>query len=319
MKLKGIIPPIGTPLTSDERVDEPAMRRLVNYLIHSGVDGIFVNGSMGIFALLTDKEQSRAVEIVVDEVNRRVPVLAGIADTGTRRVIERAKHLAALGADYFTALPPFYFLLTQESGMRFFREVAQAVEKPLFLYNNPVLTKFNLTVESITELAQEPNVVGLKDSNQDCNRWTQIVNAFQDRSDFTFLVGTELLMPVAFILGIDGVVGGAHNVAPLFAVELYKAVLDKDYPRAFEMSARLGKVCEIFQYGEIWGGFEAAMSYLGIAEKVVASPYQGANEEEHKKVEAILQGLGIEPSQQVDQFSDQPPDIQPHKCHVEVS
>jgi 4-hydroxy-tetrahydrodipicolinate synthase len=296
MKLKGIIPPIGTPITSDERVDEPAMRRLVNYLINNGVNGIFVNGSMGIFALLTDKEQSRAVEIVVDEVDRRVPVLAGIADTGTRRVIERAKHLQALGADYFTALSPFYFLLSQESGTRFFREVAQAVEKPLFVYNNPVLTKFNLSVESIIELSKEPNIVGLKDSSQDCNRWTQLAGAFQDRDDFSVLVGTELLMPAAFIIGIDGVVGGAHNVAPVFAVELYKAVLDKNFSPAFEMSARLGKVCGIFEYGEIWGGFEAALRYLGIAERVVASPYKSANQEEQEKVAAILQGLGIEPA-----------------------
>lgn len=295
MKLKGIIPPIATPITSDERVDEPAMRRLVNYLINSGVDAIFVNGSMGIFALLTDKEQARAVEIVVDETDKRVPVLAGIADTGTRRVIERAKHLQALGADYFTALPPFYFILTQESAIRFFREVAQAVETPLFLYNNPVLTKFNLSVESIRELSQEPNVAGLKDSSQDCNRWTQIVAAFQDRDDFSFVLGTELLIPVAFMLGADGVVGGAHNVAPVIAVELYKAVLDNNYPRALELSGQLEKLCGIFEYGEIWGGFEAAMSYLGIADKVIASPYRGPQEAEREKVEAILKGLGIEP------------------------
>src|SRR5689334_9526802 len=136
MKLRGIIPPIGTPLTHDERVDTAGMRRLVRYLLDAGVDSIFVNGTMGIFALLSDAEQFVAIETVVDEVNGRVPVIAGVSDTGTKRVIEKAQRVEALGVDYLAAVPPFYYLLTQESCIRFYRDVAQTTAKPLFLYNN---------------------------------------------------------------------------------------------------------------------------------------------------------------------------------------
>jgi 4-hydroxy-tetrahydrodipicolinate synthase len=295
MKLKGIVPPIGTPLTFDERVDTEGLRRLVRYLLEAGVHGIFVNGTMGGFALLTDYEQVRAVEIVVDEVDRRVPVVAGISDTGTKRVIQKAKLVERLGVDYLTTLPPFYFTLTQESGTRFFREVAQAVEKPLLLYNNPYLTHFNLSIDSIVELAQEPNIVGIKETNQEVNRWTQIITALGGQEDFSILIGTELLIPVSLMLGADGVIGGAHNFAPGIAVELYKAACERNYDKAFELSERLVKLCKIFEHAEIWGAFEVALKYLGIIEKVTASPYRAATEAERESVEAILREGGLTP------------------------
>lgn len=296
MKLKGIIPPIATPLTADERIDQEGLRRLVRYLLEAGVHGIFVNGTMGCFALLTDSEQLRAVEIVVEEVDGRVPVMAGISDTGTKRVIERAKRIERLGVDYLSALPPFYFNLSQESGMRFFREVAQAVEKPLFIYNNPYLTGFDLTVDSIIALSAEPNIVGIKETNQDCNRWARTIPVLRDERDgFSVLLGTELLIPVGLMMGADGAVGGAHNFAPGIAVELYNAALEGDYRRAMELSERLTKLCRIFEYAEIWGAFEVALQYLGILEKVTASPYRGATSAEREKVEAILKDCGLTP------------------------
>lgn len=295
MKLKGIVPPVGTPLTFDERVDADGLRRLVRYLLEAGVHGVFVNGTMGSFALLTDDEQLRAVEIVVDEVDRRVPVIAGISDTGTNRVIQKAKLVEKLGVDYLTTLPPFYFTLTQDSGTRFFREVAQAVEKPLLLYNNPYLAHFNLSLDSIVELAQEPNIVGIKETNQEVNRWAQIITALGGQDDFSILIGTELLIPISLMLGADGVIGGAHNFAPGVAVELYNAACERNYDKAFELSGRLVKLCKIFDYAEIWGAFEVALQYHGIATKVTASPYRAATATERESVEAILRECGLTP------------------------
>src|SRR5262249_45263920 len=160
---------------------------------------------MGIFALLTDREQLRAIEIVVDEVEGRVPVIAGVSDTGTKRVIERIKLLENVGVDYFTALPPYYYLLTQESCIRFYRDVAQASTKPLFMYNNQTFTKFNLSLESIISLSEEPNIAGIKETNPDCTRWTQLANTIGRSEKFSVLIGTEILPHVALILGADGI------------------------------------------------------------------------------------------------------------------
>jgi 4-hydroxy-tetrahydrodipicolinate synthase len=293
MKLRGIVPPLATPLTSDEQIDEAALRRIVRYLLNAGVHGVLVNGTMGAFALLTDSQQYRAIEIVVEEVAGKIPVIAGISDTGTKRVIEKGKQIEKIGADFLSAVPPFYFLLTQESAICFYREVAQAMKTPFVLYNNPYLAHFDLSTDSIVELASEPNIVGIKETNQDCNRWTQIIAALRDRDDFSILIGTELLIPVALQLGADGVIGGAHNFCAQTAVELYRSFNDHDYVRSLELSEKLGEICKIFQYGEIWGAFEVAMQRLGLAEKVTAGPYRAATSLEREKVMAILDRCGV--------------------------
>jgi len=293
MKLKGIVPPIGTPVTTDERVDEKGLRNLVRYLLDGGVHGIFANGTMGCCALLSDAEQLRSIEIVADEVNGKVPVVAGVSDSGTRRVIDKIKAVERLNIDYLTAVPPYYFMLTQDSAMRFFRDAAEAAQKPFLLYNNPYLTKFDFTIPSLIELAKEPNIVGLKETNQDCNRWTKLFEAFRGQDDFSILLGTELLIPQGLMMGADGAIGGAHNIAPGFGVELYNATIAGKHDLAFELSRKLARICDIFQYGDIWGGFEAALQLLGLCEKVTLEPYKAATDEDRASVKEILIECGL--------------------------
>ena len=293
MKLRGIIPPIGTPLTPDERVDIAGLRRLVRYLLGAGVDALFVNGTMGIFALLSDTEQLLAVETVVDEVNGSVPVIAGVSDTGTKRVIEKAKQVEVMGVDYLTALPPYYYLLTQDSCVRFYRDVAQAVAKPLFIYNNLTFTKFNLSLDSIDSLSDEPNIAGIKETNPDCSRWTQLTNTVGRSEGFSVLIGTEILPHVALMLGADGIVAGSHNIAAGIAVDLYRAVKANNFAVAAELGEKLRKVNKIFEYGEIWGAFEVALNYLGICDKATARPYHSVDQKECTYIETILQDCGI--------------------------
>lgn len=247
---------------------------------------------MGCFALLSDAEQMRLIDIVVDEVKGRVPVIAGVSDTGTKLVIEKIKEVQRLKIDYVTAVPPYYYRLTQEQGKRFFRDIANASEVPVFLYNNPYLTKLDLDIASIVELAGEPNIVGLKETNQDCNRWVNLFDALKGK-DFDLFFGTEILIPQCLMMGADGVIGGAHNIAPRIAVDLYDAFVAKDYETAFARSHDLKKVCEIFQYGDIWGGFEAALQLLGICGKTTIAPYAACNEEDREKVREILVGTGL--------------------------
>lgn len=293
IKLRGIIPPIGTPLTPDERVDVPGLRRLVRYLLGAGVDALFVNGTMGIFALLSDTEQLRAIDTVVDEVSGRVPVIAGVSDTGTKRVIKKARQVESMGVDYLTSLPPYYYLLTQESCVRFYQDVAQAVSKPLFIYNNLTFTKFNLSLDSIVSLSDEPNIVGIKETNPDCNRWIDLTNTVGQRKGFSVLIGTEILPHVALLLGAEGIVAGSHNVGAGIAVELYRAMKANNFSMASGLAEKLRSLNKIFEYGEIWGAFEVALNYLGICEKATARPYVSVNQEERKQIEMILQKCGI--------------------------
>src|SRR3954454_19388981 len=127
-KLTGVIPPIATPVTGDDRVDTAGLRRLTRYLLDSGVHGLCANDSMGGFFFLTDAEQLRAIETVVDEVNGRVPVLAGLGETGTSRARPKAREMQRCGAQCLSVLPPFYFSTSQEQLIAYFSEIAAAVD-----------------------------------------------------------------------------------------------------------------------------------------------------------------------------------------------
>src|SRR5713226_1209448 len=108
-KLTGVVPPIGTPVTNQDRVDEAGLRRLARYLVDAGVAGILANGTMGGFAFLTDEEQLRAISIIVDEVNGAVPVIGGVGETSTSRAVRKAKQIQQHGVTYLSVLSPFYF------------------------------------------------------------------------------------------------------------------------------------------------------------------------------------------------------------------
>jgi 4-hydroxy-tetrahydrodipicolinate synthase len=288
--LSGIVPPIGTPLTPDERVDEKGMRRLVDHLLKHGVHAIFANGGMGAFALLSDQEQARAVEIVIDEVNGRVPVMAGAADTSTKRVIEKARRMVSLGADYISILPPYYFSHTTETVTKFYLDVAAAIPNPIVIYDNPYTTHYRIPLDSILQLAAIPHIVGLKESDQDVERWQSLTRHFKSDQDFSILIGTEGLIKVALLLGADGVVSGLHNVAPQLAIDLYRGAQSGDMEGADLAQQKLINLFNIFTCGAgIWGGFEVALNFLDICEKVAASPYDSPiSQPVREKIEEIL-------------------------------
>ena len=290
MKLKGVVTPIATPLTSAEQIDEAGLRRLVRHLLSSGIRAILANGSMGGFAWLTDEDQIRAISIVVSEVNGAIPVIGGLGETGTRRAVEMAKRIAREGVDCLSALPPFYFLATQEHLVAYFSEIAAAVDLPVFLYDNPVLTKCNILPETVARLRQlVPHIAGIKESNQDSINLQELLHLMKGDSDFSVLTGSEFLILTHLQMGCGGCVGGLHNLCPHIAVGLHNAFQTGDPARARQLQRDLIEAWQVFRYGSIWGGFDEALRYLGICERATAAPYvTPLTEEERIKVRAIV-------------------------------
>ena len=289
-KLEGVTTPVGTPLTTGEELDEQGLRRLVRHVVKAGVRGILANGSMGGFAWLTDEDRLRSIRIVVEEANGVVPVLGGLGETGTRRAVQMARRIAREGVQYLSVLAPFYFLATQEHLYAYFSEIAAAVDLPIFLYDNPVLTKCSLTPETVARLRQRvPNIVGIKESNQDCVNMQELLHLMRDDTGFSILTGSEFLILTHLQMGCDGCVGGLHNICPHLAVGLHQAFLAGDLPRARQLQRELIDAWQIFRYGDIWGAFDEALRYLGICQSATAAPYvTKLTEEERTKVHAIL-------------------------------
>jgi 4-hydroxy-tetrahydrodipicolinate synthase len=231
MKLRGIIPAMVTPLHEDETVHEEHLRRLVDYLIRSGVHGIFVNGSMGMFNHLDDDQQERAIAICVDQVAGRVPLMAGVSDTCTRIVIRKARKAGELGANYVSALPPYYDSYSPAQVTRFYREVARGSGVPVFMYNNPWTMKTSMTVDTLAGLAEEPNIAGVKDSTGNAVHYQELIRRLGGRPAFSLLLGTGKLAGFGLWRGADGLIEGIFNVRPEWAVGLWDAAQAGDWAK----------------------------------------------------------------------------------------
>lgn len=274
MKIRGVVPPVGTPLKQDDTVDEQGLRRLNRYLLGAGVHAIFANGSMGGFAFLNDDEQVRSVATTVSEVNKTVPVIGGIGDTSTSRAVRMAKRIANEGVDYLSVLPPFYFLGTQENLVEYFSDIAAAVDIPIFLYDNPVLTKNPIHSDTVAKLREQiPHLAGIKISNSDYANLQTVLTMTKGDPDFSVFTGHEFLILVGLQMGCDGYVGGLHNLCPHMAVALFDAFENGDLEQASKLQQDLIATWQLFRYGSIWGGYDEALRYLGICERATGKPY----------------------------------------------
>lgn len=273
MKLRGVIVPVATPLTAAGEPDVACLRRLVAYLLDSGVHGIFANGSMGAFALMTDRQQALVIETVVTAVQGRVPVLAGVSDTGTARVLEKIRHYEQLGPDALVALPPFFFPCSQPELIAFYEEIAGAAAKPIVLYDNPRLARNALASATIAQLAQHPNVCGVKLSAADPQQWQELLHGGLDRGRFALICGAGRVTSLALRLGFDGITEGLHNLVPSLAVALYDAALQDDTTKADQLQQQINRCFEIFDIAGGWRGLEVALRDRGLASHAAPRPH----------------------------------------------
>jgi len=290
LRINGVVTPLGTPLSADERPDQMGLRRLVRHVIGGGVHGILANGSMGGFAWLSDDDQVRAIAIILSEVDGAVPVLGGLGETGTRRAVCMARRIAREGVQYLSVLAPFYYTAAPQHLYAYFSEIAAAVDLPIFLYDNPTLTKCHILPETVARLRQSiPNIVGIKESNQDCVNLQNLLHLMKDDPGFSVLTGSEFLILTHLQMGCHGCVGGLHNICPHLAVKLYEAFRAGEFELARRLQQDLVEAWQIFRYGEIWGAFDEALRYLGICERATAAPYvTELHGQERTKVHAIL-------------------------------
>jgi dihydrodipicolinate synthase/N-acetylneuraminate lyase len=273
MKLSGVIVPHVTPLTRDEQLDAAGLERLLEFLLRAGIHGIFSNGSMGGFAFYPDAMQLETIARTVEIVRGRVPVLAGVSDTSTTRVLARVRDTASLGADALVVLPPFYYLCRQDEIERFFRTIADASPLPIVIYDNPKLAKNALTPETIAALATHPNIIGVKVSAADVFKWQTIFRLDLPRDRFGLICGVEPMMGLGLQLGFDGLTGGVHNLVPDLAVALFDAAKAGRAADVEIIQQKLNRVYRVFEIDGGWRGAELALSTLGICSKVTAAPH----------------------------------------------
>ncbi|WP_371797505.1 dihydrodipicolinate synthase family protein [Streptomyces albidoflavus] len=311
--LRGVVPPVCTPLDAAGEVDTASLARLVEHLVGGGVHGLFALGSSSEVAFLTDPQREVALRTVVEAAAGRVPVLAGVIDMTTPRVLAHAEAARAAGADALVATAPFYARTHPREIARHFRTVRDHSGLPLYAYDLPVSVHSKLSPALVRELAEDGTLAGLKDSSGDEGSLRRLVVALGGRDGraegpapaFSILTGSELTVDAALLAGADGVVPGLGNVDPAGYVRLHDAVRVGDLDRAVAEQERLvalfdlvdaGPESEMGRNSSAIGAFKHALRLLGVvAHGTTAAPQIPLDETAVAHVEARLRAAGLLP------------------------
>ena len=249
--IKGIIPPILTPMNEDESINEKELRHQVNRMIEAGVHGIFAFGTNGESYALTPDEKVRVLEIVVEETKHRVPVYAGTGCVTTAETVKMSKKAEEIGADVLSIIVPWFAAASQDELYDHYRAVAEAVNLPIVLYNIPARTGNALAPATVARLAKDiPNIMGAKDSSGNFDNMKQYIELTANLDkDFAVLSGNDSLILPALVFGGKGGIAGCANVFPRTMVEIYEAFIAGDMERAKKVQDSIRVFRNCFKFG----------------------------------------------------------------------
>ena len=295
-RFRGIVPPLATPLLDRDTLDVGGLERLIEHVLAGGVHGLFVLGTTGEGPMLTQAVRRAVVEKTLQQVGSRVPVLVGITDTVLADSLALAVFAAEQGAAAVVAAPPYYFPVGQEPLERWARAVAASVPLPLVLYNMPEMVKVVLAVDTVRRLADQPGIVGIKDSGGDLEVFAGYAGVVRDvRPDWSLLIGPEEMLPEAHALGGHGGVCGGANVAPGVFVGLQAALEAGDGPRATALVQQVRTIGRLYgvstQPGRVVVGVKAALRDLGICDDVAAGWFERLDAEQRVRIAEIVAAI----------------------------
>jgi 4-hydroxy-tetrahydrodipicolinate synthase len=295
-KIRGVVPPMVTPLKGQNVLDVEGLERLVEHILAGGVSGLFLLGTTGEGPSLSYSLRRELLERTCRLVNGRVPVLACITDTSFTESVNLARRAAECGCHAAVLSAPYYFAPGQPELIEYIEHIVQQISLPLYLYNMPGLTKVNFSPEVIRTAMDIPGIVGLKDSSCSMLYFHQIRALIGERDDFSLLVGPEEMLAETVLLGGDGGVNGGANLFPRLYVELYKAAEARDLDRMTRLHKEVLSVAHtLYTVGShgsaLIKGLKCALSLEGICCDVMEEPFQRFRAAERERVSSVLREL----------------------------
>jgi len=237
MDLKGCYVAIITPFDQNGKIDEEALRKHVNFLVEKGVAGIVPCGTTGESATLSWEEHNRVIDIVINEVNGRVKIIAGAGSNNTAESISAARHAQQSGADAILCITPYYNRPTQEGLYQHYKSIASNVDIPIVVYNVPGRTGTNLLPETLERLCEMPTIVAVKEASGNVSQISQIHSRCKER--LQILSGDDALtLPVLSVGGI-GVISVVSNIVPEKMCNLIDAFFAGNFPLALKIHEEL--------------------------------------------------------------------------------
>jgi 4-hydroxy-tetrahydrodipicolinate synthase len=289
-RLQGIFTPHMIPLDSQGQINEPELRRYIDWLIDRGVHGLYPNGSTGEFTRFTVEERRRTIKIVCEQAAGRVPVLAGAAEANTRETIRACELYHDYGATAVAIVSPFYYKLGPESVYAYFREIALNSPIGVTLYNIPRFAS-PIDVPTIARLSEFDQIIGIKDSSGDVAFMMRMIAAIRkNRPDFTFLTGWDVVLVPMLIAGADGGTNATSGVVPELTRSLYDFVRAGQTSAAMDVQRRILELFDVMLYStEFPEGFRAAVDLRGFNFGAGRQPLSESQQIDRSALQRVIQ------------------------------
>jgi 4-hydroxy-tetrahydrodipicolinate synthase len=296
--LQGIIPPVITPLTDDDALDQAAFEQVLERVLVGGVHGVFILGTTGEGPGLSQKLRKDVIVAAAQIIRGRVPLLVGVTDTSLVDSLSLAEFAAEHRADAVVTAGPTYFPASQDDLVRYMEQFSRDCQLPVYLYNMPSHTKVSFNVETVRRLADMPSIAGVKDSSAQMLFFQELLAIMAERPDFAVLIGPEELLAQSVLMGASGGVCGGANLYPELYVGLYNAAVAGDLRQVMELQQQVQRLSmKLYSVGEqpsaYLTGLKAALACLGIGNGRLAPPTASLLPEYQAVIEQHLRDLGL--------------------------
>jgi 4-hydroxy-tetrahydrodipicolinate synthase len=292
-RVEGVITAVVTPFDSQGEVDNKGFRKIINYLIESGIHGLFPVGSQGEFFALKSKEKKQLIEIAIEEVNGRIFVMPNTGAITTKESIELSRFAEKAGADCVSIITPFFISPTQQELFDHYAAICNAIAIPVLAYNNPDRTGgVRLEPSTIAKLASEfPNFSGIKDSSGDLTQIGEMIRSCP--SDFSVIIGKDTVIYGGLMYGAAGAIAASSNVAPRLVVGIYEAYKAQDYEKAKDYQRKLAPLRMAFTLGSFPVVVKEALNMMNLPGGTCRLPIQPLSKIKCDELRSILAEMNL--------------------------
>lgn len=284
--IKGVIPALVTPFDKDENFDETRTRNLINFLIDQKVNGFYLTGSTGEGFLMTPEERKKVVEVVIDEVKGRVPVIVHIGAISTKVSIDLAKHAEEVGADAISSVPPFYWRFSENHIFNYYKDISDACNLPMIIYNVPLTGLMGF--DFIKRLSTLDNVKGIKYTaytHQDIYKCKEL------KEDFMVYSGADEMAVSGIFNEADGIIGSFYTMLPDLFVRLYAHVKEGNFKDAQRLQKIAVAIIEASLKSEYYAVIKESTKWMGVDSGYVRRPFRNLTEEDINSLKAEFKAI----------------------------
>jgi len=288
---EGMITALVTPFNKDFSLNLEILPALIENQIDGGIDAICVTAGAGEYLTLRPEERKDLIQHSDELIQGRIPLVAGILEIETGSAVTASRAAREAGAQGLLVLNPLYFSPSSDGLFEYFRAVAEEVDLPIIVYNNPGRTGYNFDLPMLERLVNIPQVVALKECDRDLGRVARKIDLLGSR--LTFLSGDDDLCLQSFAMGAKGSMMAASNLVPSWAVELLKATQNNKWFEARTLFFRLLKIVTLYEGPDHPGPLKQIMDQAGFPVGIGRPPLHQVNNERLTHIKRVLDELGL--------------------------